>query len=155
MSMIVSRLSLYPRVSISDIFAGRLEEQPWEGASTASEQTSSREKQIERPITARHDTKVRESSRSLISRALKDAFAAVQLDKANEYLDAIEKYKSSCALLNSARIRKLRDEDKVKLDAIHATYKNRVEELVSLMHNSDIRTVASTRTAGEVKTHSL
>ena len=155
MSMIVSRLSLYPRVSISDIFAGRLEEQPCEGASTASEQTSSREKQIERPIPARHDTKVRESSRSLISRALKDAFAAVQLDKANEYLDAIEKYKSSCALLNSARIRNLRDEDKVKLDAIHATYKNRVEELVSLMHNSDIRTVASTRTAGQVKTHSL
>ncbi|KAF1916103.1 hypothetical protein BDU57DRAFT_474031 [Ampelomyces quisqualis] len=67
--------------------------------------------------------------KTMLSRALQKANTAVLLDNAQNFEGATEAYEDACKLLQQVMIRSSAEEDRRKLDAIRATYTNRIEEL--------------------------
>ncbi|KAF2655125.1 hypothetical protein K491DRAFT_436831 [Lophiostoma macrostomum CBS 122681] len=70
--------------------------------------------------------------KTMLSRALQKANAAVLLDNAQKFEGATEAYEDSCKLLQQVMIRTPSEDDRRKVDAIRVVYSNRVEELKRL-----------------------
>ncbi|KAK0701415.1 hypothetical protein B0T21DRAFT_114938 [Apiosordaria backusii] len=69
------------------------------------------------------------SQKAMLSKALQKANTAVQLDNVQNFEAARRAYAEACTVLQQVLMRTSGDEDRRKLDAIHQTYTNRIQEL--------------------------
>ncbi|KAK0615118.1 hypothetical protein B0T17DRAFT_619933 [Bombardia bombarda] len=69
------------------------------------------------------------SQKAMLSKALKKAQSAVQLDNAQNAEGARSAYSEACTLLQHVLRRTTAEEDRRKLEAIHTTYTSRIAEL--------------------------
>ncbi|KAK4194214.1 hypothetical protein QBC40DRAFT_260237 [Triangularia verruculosa] len=69
------------------------------------------------------------SQKAMLSKALQKANTAVQLDNVQNFEAARRAYAEACTVLQQVLMRTNGDEDRRKLDAIHQTYTNRIQEL--------------------------
>jgi hypothetical protein len=70
--------------------------------------------------------------KTMLSRALQEANTAVLLDNAHVFSGALAAYEDSCKLLRRVQIHTSGEDDLRKVNAIRATYTNRIEELKRL-----------------------
>ncbi|KAL8725712.1 MAG: hypothetical protein Q9181_006308 [Wetmoreana brouardii] len=69
------------------------------------------------------------SQKAMLSKALQKANHAVLLDNAQNFEGAMDAYADACALLQRVMLRSSGDEDRKKLESVHTTYSNRINEL--------------------------